>query len=261
MKGGMIMRSVSCFIKVLTLLLVVFIPASSWSQITYNEDLSVRNQFTVEEVGRGDLQPGIYYWLFHHSYRNDAAETNKWDYRKNTTLVFLNEKPMSEDIDTAMTQRARIETLNMLDRNPVSDIAWATEQSKIERKQALFQKNISQIIPRGGSSEDRIYWENIYKSIDCGLQAVKGAYMANSQRKQQYLAIYKDLVQRNNELVDCLCLWSGLKKAQEGFEGTLPNFSNSANIARAARDRWVANMAGVASSSSGSAVKGSSGKN
>ncbi len=257
----MIMRFLSDILKDLLFVLAVFMTVKAFSQaVTYNEDLSVRNQFTVEEVGRGDLQPGIYYWLFHHSYRDDAAITNKWQYREAANLIFLKEKPMSEDIDSAMTQRARIETLNMLDRNPVSDVAWATEKSKVERKQALFRQNISLIIPRGGTATDTVYWSNIYKSIDCGLRAVKGAYMSNSQRKQQYLAIYKDLVHRNNQLVDCLRMWSGLKSVQQDFDGTMPSFSKPADIARAARDRWISNLAGAGSFSGGKA-SGSSGKN
>lgn len=225
---------------------------ASAQAVTYNHDASVMNQFTVQETGLGNLQPDFYYSLAHPDYKNEASATNKLGYRSLFSAALYKEKPMAEQIDSALSTRAKIEALNVADRQ--IDLAWKVEQSKIENKQQLFKKNIDQILYRGGTNEDKKYWTTIYNAVDCGLRAVREAYLPNSQRKKQYLAIYKDLVLKNNQLVDCLCLWSGLKEAESRAGGTLPVKTNAGDIARSCYGRWKVAMAGGGGVSGGSGV-------
>ena len=230
-----------------TLLVALMYSSLTLAQsVTYHHDPAVMNQFTVAETGIGNLQPDLYYTATHKKYRQTAAETNKQAQRIDFYYDVWRQIPMAEHIDSALSQRAKVELLgNIPDRMAhIGDIAWQAEKEKIETKQYLFKKNINQILFRGGSSQDYKYWTGIYNAIDCGLRAVRDAYMPNSQRKKQYLLIYKDLVMRNNELVDCMCYWNGLKQAVNYSEGKVTRHPKPGDIARSAYGRWKIAMAG-----------------
>ena len=88
----------------------------------------------------------------------------------------------------------------------------------------------------GGSPADRSDWLDIYKSIDCGLQAVKNAYLPMSMRKKEYLSIYKDLVKYNQGL--CQHLYQLKNRKQMSGGAIKPDTVCVEEVARGAYDRW-----------------------
>lgn len=211
---------------------------------TYFHDEAVMNQFTVAETGLGNLGAGSviapgHYWLWHKSYKQEAAGENKAFYRLWTYYSWHKEKPYAEEIDSCLKERAKIEAYNLIDRQV--DLAWALEQKKIENKKAVFLRNINRISTMGGTAEDYKRWLNIYNAIECGLRNVKDAYMPNSERQKSYLLIYKDLVKYNTDLSALLAdLYA--RRGLKGFETAqtpVPRTSVAQHAAAAFR-RWKA---------------------
>lgn len=205
---------------------------------TYYHDPSVMNQFTVTEIGLGSLMPDTYYAAFHNRYRQEAYETGKQVFRTQVLLLLNQEVPYSETIDSIHLYRAEIEGLNMAERTPnMLDAAWVVEKEKIEKAQELFRSNIEMITRLGGTPTSRSEWQDISKSIDCGLQAVREAYMPLSQRKRQYLAIYQDLVRYNTQL--CQYLYQ-LRNCRHIYAPAVkPNSVCVGDVAGEAHDRWM----------------------
>ena len=151
---------------------------------TYNHDASVYNQFLVTETGGGSLTPSLYYDVLHRGYSKWAHSSNKNLYRGALTLVLEREKPMAEQIDSALTYRAKIEAMNVADRTPKAlDLAWQTEKTKIEKKFQILRENINKITMCGGSSQDYREWLEIYNCLQTALKAVRDAYMPLNERK------------------------------------------------------------------------------
>lgn len=237
------------------------VTVSAQEGVTFHHDAAVMNQFTVQETGLGNLTPNWYYYAFHNNYQNEASARNKLTQRTLTSGTLFGEEPMSERIDSALTSRAKIEALNIADRvGGLTDLAWQMEREKIENKQAQFRSNVNQILFRGGTNDDYLYWNTIYNAVDCGLRIIRDAYLPNSQRQKQYLAIYKDLVLKNNQLVDCLCLWSGLKEVKNHTDNAAPAKPNPGDIARSCYGRWKVAMAGGGGISGGGVSGGISGE-
>ena len=221
-------------IPVLMLTFLVFQGAEAQ---TYYHDAHVMNQFTVTETGVGALIPDAYYAAFHNKYRQEAYATGKQAYRTQLLLLLHQEAPYAEIIDSIHTHRAEIEALNIAERTPGAlDAAWQMEKEKITKKQDVFKKNIEQITRLGGSPADRSDWLDIYKSIDCGLQAVKNAYLPMSMRKKEYLSIYKDLVKYNQGL--CQHLYQLKNRKQMSGGAIKPDTVCVEEVARGAYDRW-----------------------
>ena len=85
----------------------------------------------------------------------------------------------------------RVEAKNIADRTPgLTDIAWQVERGKIESKLSVLKGNIERITLEGGSAKSYTTWLERYNAINCGLQAVRDAYMPQGKRKEQYLAIF-----------------------------------------------------------------------
>lgn len=158
--------------------------------VTYNHDESVMNQFTIGETGAGSFTPDFYYDALHENYRNGAMMTNKQFFRTQMQLMLHQEEPHAEALDSALTQRMRVEAINMADRTPgVTDLAYQVEKSKIEGKLDILKRNIERITLEGGTVQSYRTWLESYNAINCGLQAVRDAYMPMGERKEQYLAI------------------------------------------------------------------------
>ena len=198
--------------KILVAVLLA-ISNSAVGQPTYNHDASVYNQFLVTEVGGGSLTPSLWYDVLHRSYSKWAHSSNKNLYRGALTLTLEKEKPMAEQIDSALTYRAKLEAMNVADRTPKAiDLAWQTEKTKIEKKFQIFRENINKITMCGGSSQDYREWLEIYNCLQTALKAVRDAYMPLNERKKQYLEIYHDIVLRNQQLVGYV---TSLKQGKE----------------------------------------------
>ena len=213
---------------------------------TREHDASVMNQFTIGETGEGSFTPDWYYDTLHKNYRNNAMTTNKQFYRTVMKLALYQQEPYAEALDSALNERMRAELGNIADRTPgITDIAWQVERSKIEGKLEILKKNIERITIEGGSVQSYREWLERYNAINCGIQAVRDAYMPQGSRKQQYLAIYKDILLKNTEVCGYLDYLRSLKPVRwidtcfstKPGAHPLPKSAN-ARIARSAHGRW-----------------------
>ena len=212
---------------------------------TYNHDASVYNQFLVTETGGGSLTPSLYYDVLHRGYSKWAHSSNKNLYRGALTLVLEREKPMAEQIDSALTYRAKIEAMNVADRTPKAlDLAWQTEKTKIEKKFQILRENINKITMCGGSSQDYREWLEIYNCLQTALKAVRDAYMPLNERKKQYLEIYHDIVLRNQQLVSYVTSLRYGKEANDLLHSKVkPKYARLGSYTTEAYGRWKVSMA------------------
>lgn len=56
-------------------------------RVSYNHDGAKQGQITVMEIGSGSLNPDLYYWATHNSYRKTAAQKNKQVFRTDRKSV------------------------------------------------------------------------------------------------------------------------------------------------------------------------------
>lgn len=212
--------------------------------MTTNHDASVMNQFTIGETGLGSFTPDFYYDLFHKNYRNGAMLTNKQAFRTQMHLALQKQEPYAEAIDSALNDRMRVELLNIADRMPgLTDVAWHVERGKIEGKLDILKKNIERITMNGGSVQSYREWLERYNAIQCGINAIRNEYMPQGSRKEQYIAIYRDILKKNVEVCEYL---DYLRAAQEAKKHTNKparsvhpiDTSQIKRIARASHGRW-----------------------
>lgn len=207
---------------------------------TYHEDY-VMNQITVAEQGLGSLTPSWFYALGYNKYRRTAGLTNKLIYRGDFLRVNNAEIPLSEQIDSALKDRRRVELIRMADHTPTAtDLSWQSERKKINGKLDLMKVNIGKIVSEGGTESSKQDWTERYNTIKCGLDAVRDAYMPQGNRKEQYVAIYQDLVRQNIELSAYLD-YLRMQKELEGLGGNTarPRRANVISIVRRAHTQWI----------------------
>jgi hypothetical protein len=140
------------------------------------------------------------------------------------------------DLDSAMIKRAEVEALNVADRQ--IDLAWQVESDKINNKMSDFKSNIDRIIKSGGTVSQQTVWKERYNLLTTAITATKSAYMPNSQRKKQYLAIYADAVKVNELLVKYLVQLSNSKATSKLLASTYTKENRNAAIAAEAMSRW-----------------------
>ena len=224
------------------LMAVIMVHAQS---VTYNHDASVMNQFTIGEIGAGSFTPDLYYDTFHKSYRNGAMMTNKQFYRSQLKLALTPEESHAENLDSALNERKRVEALNIADRTPgVTDVAWQVEKSKIESKLAIYKKNVQSLTTEGAPAKEYIVWMERYNAINCGLQAVRDSYMPQGKRKEQYIAIYKDILLQNTEVCEYIAYLRSAKEVKRINDNPRPLPKTQFGlIARTAHGRWKVALA------------------
>jgi len=181
-------------------------------------------QFTTMETGAGALTPRFYYNALHKKYQRTANVENKQLFRLHMKARVADEKVYADSIDSVTMRRAKVEAMNIIDRQPLTDTAWPVEKSKIEGKLSIFQSNINNIMPYGGTSED---------------------YQDSGKKKREYLAIYKDIVGRNYHLTQLLLTWNSIKKAKDMQKNSKPpqRLTSIRTTAFDAMNRWKAAMA------------------
>lgn len=207
--------------------------------VTYNHDDAKMNQITVAEIGSGGLTPAFYYQLLHNSYQKSAAAKNKLGFRTAAGINLYNQVDDAEALDSAMTQRARIEALNVTDRSGGAlDVAWLAEGEKVNAALENFERNIRRITEAGGSSRERELWEDCYRMYQCAVKAVQEAYMPNSERKKQYLRIHADIIRKNETLVRYLVRLANSVKVAELLDASATIEDRRAQIAMSAMSRW-----------------------
>ena len=207
--------------------------------VTYNHDDAKMNQITVAEIGSGSLTPSLYYQLLHKSYQKSAAAKNKLGFRTTAGINLYNQVDDAEALDSAMTQRARIEALNVADRSGGAlDAAWLAEGDKINSALDNFKKNIRRIAEAGGSVNEQEYWREYHNIYLCAVKSVQDAYMPNAERKKQYLRIHADIIRKNETLVRYLVRLANAAKVEDLLEATATIEDRRAQIAMAAMNRW-----------------------
>lgn len=218
-----------------TMLLVATIAANA-QYVTYNHDSPKMNQITVEETGAGALKPELYYKMLHNKYRKTATVKNKLTFRTAAGAASYQQVDEAEAIDSALTSRAKIEALNVADRQV--DLAWLAEKDKIELQMRRFQKNIDRITLTGGSPKEKERWDDYYRVYQCAIKATRDAYMPNAQRKKEYLQIYADVSRQNDVLVKYLVQLSNRNATKNLLSATENNSIDKRSIISNAMSRW-----------------------
>lgn len=218
-----------------TMLLVATIAANA-QYVTYNHDSPKMNQITVEETGAGALKPELYYTLLHNKYKKTAAVKNKLTFRTAAGVASYQQVDEAEAIDSALTSRAKIEALNVADRQV--DLAWLTEKDKVESQMRQFQKNIDRITMTGGSPKENERWNDYYRVCQCAIKATRDAYMPNAQRKKEYLQIYADVSWQNDVLVKYLVQLSNRNATKNLLSATDNHSIDKRSIISNAMSRW-----------------------
>ena len=218
-----------------TMLLVATIAANA-QYVTYNHDSPKMNQITVEETGAGALKPEPYYTLLHNKYKKTAADKNKLTFRTAAGVASYQQVDEAEAIDSALTSRAKIEALNVADRQV--DLAWLAEKDKVESQMRQFQKNIDRITMTGGSPKENERWNDYYRVYQCAIKATRDAYMPNAQRKKEYLQIYADVSRQNDVLVKYLVQLSNRNATKNLLSATDNHSIDKRSIISNAMSRW-----------------------
>lgn len=220
----------------------------SSGMMAQTQDEVVRAQFVAAEtagaaLGANRWDATEYYQLLHKNYQNSCYATNKLMYRELMREKLYKEEKYAENIDSALTERSREELIKISDRQPVIDVVGNMEVRKIEDKLSLFNKNINRITVEGGTVGEYRTWYERYNAINCGLQAVKSAYMPNGERTEQYHAIYKDVVRQNTELVNYIMYLRSLKLAKKQKKANAYTGIAVGSIAQNAHRAWMNTLA------------------
>ena len=223
--------------KLLLMAVAVTVTTAVHAQyVTYNHDSPKQNQVTVMETGTGALSPDLYYSVLHNKYKKSAAAKNKLSFRTLAGINLYNQVDEAEAIDSALVKRAKVEALNVADRQ--ADIAWLAEGDKVSRQMDRFRRNIDRILLSGGTPADKERWTEYYHVYQCAINATKDAYMPNAQRKKQYLRIYTDVARKNEELIRYLVRLSNARKTSELLAATNQIENRKAQVVAAAMGRW-----------------------
>lgn len=234
---------------ILTTVMMMAVTIGTKAQyVTYNHDSPKMNQITVGETGAGALKPELYYTLLHNKYKKTAAVKNKLAFRTTAGVASYQQVDEAEAIDSALTSRAKIEALNVADRQV--DLAWLAEKDKVESQMRQFQKNIDRILLTGGLPKEKERWSDYYQVYQCAIKATKDAYMPNAERKRQYLQIYADVSKQNDVLVKYLVQLSNRNSTKNLLSASNNRSIDKRSIISNAMSRW---------NESRSAVRGSQG--
>lgn len=218
------------------MLLMAFALSAKAQRITHNHDNAKMNQITVQETGAGSLTPSLYYQILHNSYRKTANAENKMSFRTTAGISAYQQIDDAEKLDSAFVKRAEIEALNMADRQV--DLAWMAEGRKIESKLEDFQRNINRLVTAGGKNAHVSLWREYYNKFTTAVTAIKQAYMPNSQRKKEYLRIYKDITEANDNLLRFLVQLHGRGETARLLAASYTKPDRRGAISQAAMNRW-----------------------
>ena len=168
--------------------------------MTYNHDDSKQGQIQVMELGAGNLTPELYYTVLHRRYKNGAKAVTsvKNTLRIATNTASIPQVEYADSIQADLEGRAKIEAANIVDRQV--DLAWVTEGNKIEGKLLAFKNNINALNGKA-KTEEITNWTELGQMYDFAIKATRQAYMPNSERQKQYLAIYDEIVKSNDNLL------------------------------------------------------------
>lgn len=173
---------------------------SHGQNVTYIHDDAKDNQIQVMELGTGALSPQLYYWMVHNGYLDDAKDVTsvKNLLRISASTASLPQVAMSDSIRSYLDSRAQVEAMNVADRE--IDVAWLTERGKIENALMSLKNNIGCLTGKTTATEIEA-WKELTGLYDCAIKATRQGYMPNSERQKQYLAIYDEITEKNEQLL------------------------------------------------------------
>ena len=220
-----------------TLLASLFCLHANGQSMTYNHDDSKMNQIEVMELGAGNLTPEVYYTVTHNSYKKGAKDATSV---KNTLRIAANTASLpqvdyADSIKADLESRAKVEVANIADRQV--DVAWLTEGEKIQSKLMAFKSNIGGLNGKTKLAEIT-EWENLAKTYDFAISVTKKAYMPNSERQKQYLAILDEITSSNDYLLTRI-RYLAVKSQADKLVSTMAGFKHRVGEnATAAYNRW-----------------------
>lgn len=189
--------------------------------------------------------------------KKSAAAKNKLSFRTLAGVNLYNQVDEAEAIDSALVSRAKIEALNVADRQV--DLAWIAEGDKINGQMERFKRNIDRILPAGGTPNDRERWTEYYHAYQSAIKATRNAYMPNAQRKKEYLRIYEDVTRQNGILVGYLAHRQNATITGNLLNATDERNLNKGSIVREAVTRWNESRFAVRGSQSDGGTGGGEG--
>ncbi len=217
--------------------------------VTYNHDSPKQNQVTVMETGTGALARPLLFRAAQQIQEVGSGQ-NKLSFRTLAGINLYNQVDEAEAIDSALVKRAKVEALNVADRQV--DIAWLAEGDKVSGQMERFRRNIDRILLSGGTPADKERWTEYYHVYQCAIKATKDAYMPNAQRKKEYLRIYEDVARQNEILVGYLAKRQNATVTNALLNATDNRTLHKGGIVRNAMSRWQESRLAVRGSQSGS---------
>lgn len=214
--------------------------------MTYNHDASKMGQIQVMELGAGVLTPDLYYSITHSGYKKGAksATSVKNTLRMAANIASMPQVEYADSIKADLEGRAKVEATNIADRQ--IDIAWLTEGERIQAKLRAFKSNIGSLNGKTCSKEITA-WEDLGKMYDFAIKTTKRAYMPNSERQKQYLAIYDEITTTNDNLL-LRIRYLATKRQADNIVAAMTQFHHRVSEnATASYNRWrnSANDAGT----------------
>ena len=214
--------------------------------MTYNHDASKMGQIQVMELGAGVLTPDLYYSITHSGYKKGAksATSVKNTLRMAANIASMPQVEYADSIKADLEGRAKVEATNIADRQ--IDIAWLTEGERIQTKLRAFKSNIGSLNGKT-CSEEITAWEDLGKMYDFAIKTTKKAYMPNSERQKQYLAIYDEITTTNDNLL-LRIRYLATKRQADNIVAAMTQFHHRVSEnATASYNRWrnSANDAGT----------------
>lgn len=214
--------------------------------MTYNHDASKIGQIQVMELGAGVLTPDLYYSITHSGYKKGAksATSVKNTLRMAANIASMPQVEYADSIKADLEGRAKVEATNIADRQ--IDIAWLTEGERIQAKLRAFKSNIGSLNGKT-CSEEITAWKDLGKMYDFAIKTTKRAYMPNSERQKQYLAIYDEITTTNDNLL-LRIRYLATKRQADNIVAAMTQFHHRVSEnATASYNRWrnSANDAGT----------------
>ncbi len=165
--------------KLLLMAVAVTVTTAVHAQyVTYNHDSSKQNQVTVMETGTGALSPDLYYSVLHNKYKKSAAAKNKLSFRTLAGINLYNQVDEAEAIDSALVKRAKVEALNVADRQErqnataTSTLLNATDNRTLHKggivRNAMSRWQESRLAVRGSQSGGNGNGEDDNESVNRG---------------------------------------------------------------------------------------------
>ena len=206
--------------------------------VTYTHDATKMNQFLMQETGTGSFQGQSewYYDVMHRSYKNSLLATSKQIYRTATYQGSYAQVAYADSIRQRLEERAKEEAVNIADREV--DLAWVSEQNKIENALMKYRNNLSSLSSCRINSEEREDWQMYPKMWEFAIDRTRKAYMANSQRQKELVTIYDEIVQKNSKLISRIRYLKSLNGSQDVLAAQPRNQRRYSEVATASYNRW-----------------------